>query len=182
MNDDALTRLEQRIFKLEAANRRWKHFAACSVIVFACVGLMAAQRDKAIKADQIETQRIIVRDARGRELITLGMIDEKFPGMRLKLPGSETSASFFTGADHATLALMDHNGASSITLNSGTAKSRARPLHRPSWPGPQGPTAIPGPVHERVPEPPCDSRPPADQRDCSIRGHSAGRHKRIRYE
>jgi hypothetical protein len=123
MNDDALTRLEQRIARLEVANRRWKRLAACSAIVLGCMGLMAAQRDKAIKADQIEARRIVVRDAEGREMITLGMIDQKFPGMRLQFPGTQAGASFFTAADHATLALMDQNGSSSITLNSGTAKS-----------------------------------------------------------
>ena len=30
MNDDACTRLEQRIARLELANRRWRRFAACS--------------------------------------------------------------------------------------------------------------------------------------------------------
>ena len=95
----------------------------CAAVAFGCLALTAAQREKTIKVDQIEAQRIIVRDAGGQELITLGMIDQKFPGLRLQLPGSRASASFFTGADHATLALMDHQGASSITLNSGTAKS-----------------------------------------------------------
>ena len=30
MNEDTCTRLEQRIAKLEVANRRWRRFAACS--------------------------------------------------------------------------------------------------------------------------------------------------------
>ena len=123
MNDDALTRLELRIAELEVANRKWRRLAGCSAIVLACIGLMAAQKDKSIKADQIETQRIVVRDAEGHELITLGMIDKKFAGMRMQSPGRRASASFCTSADHATLALTDQNGASSITLNSGTAQN-----------------------------------------------------------
>jgi hypothetical protein len=122
MNDDAMTRLEQRIAKLEVANRRWRRFAALSAIGLAGLGLLGAQKVNNIKADQIEAQRIIVRDPAGAELITLGKID-KYPGMRLRYPGSGASASFFTGADHATLAIMDNNGSSSITINGGGANN-----------------------------------------------------------
>jgi hypothetical protein len=123
MNDDALIRLQQRIAKLESAHRTWRRFAACSAISLACLGLMAAQKANNIKADQIEAQRIVIRDASGKEMIILGMIDNKYPGMRLHAPGGQSGASFFTSADHATIALMDNNGASSITLNSGGAST-----------------------------------------------------------
>jgi hypothetical protein len=122
MNDDALNRLEQRIAKLEAANRRWSRLAACSAIFLTCIGLMAAQSNNVIEADRIEAQRILAKDAEGFDLITLRRIDN-YPGMRLQFPASRASATFFTSADHATLALMDQNGASSIILNSGTAQS-----------------------------------------------------------
>lgn len=122
MNDDALTRLECRIAKLETSIRRWKRFGACSVAVFACLGLMAAQRSNVFKTSQIEAQRIIIRDAEGHELITLGMLEKKYPGMEIKSLGSAAHAMFFTSNDHVTLALSDYNGASSITLNSGTAQ------------------------------------------------------------
>ncbi len=122
MNDNALTRLEQRIAKLELANRRWRRFAACSAIGLACLGVMGAQKVDVLKADQIEARRIIVRDAAGHELIILGMIDN-YPGMRVQYPGSGSKATYLTGADHSTIALSDQNGSSSITINSGGAKS-----------------------------------------------------------
>ena len=124
MNDDACTRLEQRIARLELANRRWRRLAACAAVAgLACLGVMGAQRDNVIKATQIEAQRIIVRDTNGKELVTLGKIFDNYAGMQVHYPGSRSGASFYVGADHATIALMDNNGASSITLNSGGAKS-----------------------------------------------------------
>jgi hypothetical protein len=93
------------------------------MIGLAGLGVMGAQRSKDMKVDQIEAQRITIRDAAGAEMITLGKIDKKNPGMRLTYPGSRSSASFFTSDDHATLALMDNTGSSSITLNSGGASS-----------------------------------------------------------
>jgi hypothetical protein len=123
MKDDALTYLERRIAKLEVANRRWRRLAAFSAIGLACLGAMGAQRDKVIKADQIEARRMIVRDAAGQEVIILGMIDN-YPGMRLQYPGTGSKATYFTGADHSTIALSDQNGSSSITINSGGAKSQ----------------------------------------------------------
>ena len=42
--------------------------------------------------------------------------------MQVQYPGSKSNAPFYVGADHATMALMDNNGASSITLNSGGAE------------------------------------------------------------
>ncbi len=128
MNDELLARLEQRIARLEVANRRWRRLAACAAVVVTCAVLMAAQkqqkqkRGNIIKADQIEAQTIIVRDDAGKELITLGKIDN-YPGMRIQFPGSDAHASFFASADHATLALSDNNGASSVTINSGGANS-----------------------------------------------------------
>ena len=41
MNDDACTRLEKRIAKLELANRRWRRFAACSAVGLVCLGAWA---------------------------------------------------------------------------------------------------------------------------------------------
>ncbi len=124
MSDDAMTRLEQRIARLEIVNRRWRRFGACTALVLACLGLMAAQRSNVLKADQIEARRIVIRDAKGHEVVILGMIDNKFPGMRLQYPDTGSNAMYFTSADHSTIALMDQNGASSITLNSGTAKAQ----------------------------------------------------------
>lgn len=123
MNDEAMTRLEQRITSLEIANRRWRRAAACSAVVLACVGLMAAQKNNVTKAEQIEAQRIVIRDAAGQELMTLGKVDN-YPGIRLRYPGSPVNAMWFASADHATFALMDNNGASSITLNSGGASTQ----------------------------------------------------------
>lgn len=122
MNNDAMTRLEQRIARLELANRRWRRFAACSAISLAGLGMMGAQKGNSIKADLIEAQRIIIRDPAGAELITLGKLD-KYPGMRLRYPGSRVNATFSTGDDHATLAISDNNGASSITINGGGANN-----------------------------------------------------------
>jgi hypothetical protein len=142
MNDDALTRLEQRIARLEVANCRWRRLAACSAVVLVCAGLMAAQkqqkqkRGNIIKADQIEAQTIIVRDDAGKELITLGKIDN-YPGMRIQFPGSRVLASFFTSADHATLALSDNNGSSSVTVNSGGAETNPDLSMVKISPGPQ---------------------------------------------
>jgi hypothetical protein len=123
MNDDACNRLEQRIAKLELANRWWRRLAACAVIGVGCLGVMGAQKENVIKATQIEAQRIVVRDSSGKELVTLGKIFENYAGMKVQYPGGRSSASFYVGDDHATIALMDNNGASSITLNSGGAKS-----------------------------------------------------------
>jgi hypothetical protein len=123
MNDHACTRLEQRIARLERANRRWSRFAACAVVGLGCLGVMGAQRENVIKATQIEAQRIIIRDTKGKEMVTLGMIFDKFPGMRVQYPGGPCNANFFVSADHSTVALSDNNGSSSITLNSGGAKS-----------------------------------------------------------
>jgi hypothetical protein len=123
MNDHAMTRLEQRIAGLELANRRWRRLAAGSAIGLACLGVMGAQGSKVMKADQIEAQRVIVRDPAGHQLITLGMVDN-YPAMRFQYPGSGSRATYFTGADHSTIALMDNNGASSITINSGGAQSQ----------------------------------------------------------
>lgn len=124
MNDDAMTRLEQRIARLELANRRWRRLAACSVLILACVGMMAAQRGgNNISADQVEARKIVVRDDAGREMIILGMLDKKYPGMRIQTPGTMVNTMFFTSSDHATLAMMDNNGASSLSLNSGGATS-----------------------------------------------------------
>jgi hypothetical protein len=127
MNDDACTRLEKRIAKLELANRWWRRFAARSAAGLVCLGVMGAQKsgvqkNNVIKATQIEAQRIIIRDAAGKELITLGKVFEKFAGMQVQHPGSRSNALFYVGADHATMALMDNNGASSITLNSSGAE------------------------------------------------------------
>ena len=123
MDNEVCTRLEQRIARLEVANRRWRRFAACSAIVLACLGVMGAQKENVIKATQIEAQRIVVRDSTGKELVTLGKVFENYAGMQVQYPGGRSNASFYVGADHATIALMDNNGASSITLNSGGAKS-----------------------------------------------------------
>ncbi len=124
MNDDTCTRLEQRIAKLELANRRWRRFAACAAAMgLVCLGVMGAQKEKVIKATQIEAQRIIIRDSAGNELVTLGKIFDKYAGMQVQHPGSRSNATFYVGDDHATLGLFDNNGASSITLNSGGAKS-----------------------------------------------------------
>ena len=71
--NDACNRLEQRIAKLELANRRWRRFAACAVVGLGCLGVMGAQKDNVIKATQIEAQRIVIRDTKGKEMITLGM-------------------------------------------------------------------------------------------------------------
>lgn len=122
--NDACTCLEERIAKLEVANRRWRRFAACSAVVLACLGVMGAQKDNVIKATQIEAQRIVVRDKAGKELVTLGKLFENSAGMQVQYPGGRSNAAFYVGADHATLALMDNNGASSITLNSGGAQSK----------------------------------------------------------
>ena len=84
---------------------------------------MGAQKDTVIKATQIEAQRIIIRDTKGKEMVTLGMIFDKFPGMQVQYPGSKCNANFYLSADHSTIALMDNNGASSITLNSGGANN-----------------------------------------------------------
>jgi hypothetical protein len=123
MTDNACIRLEQRIARLERANRRWRRLAACAVVGLGCLGVMGAQRDNVIKATQIEAQRIVVRDKAGNELIILGMIDN-YPSMRVQNPGSRTHATLFAGADHSTFAMMDNNGSSSITLNSGGVKSK----------------------------------------------------------
>ncbi len=122
MNDDACTRLEQRIAKLELANRWWRRFAACSAAGLVCLGVIGAQKDNVIKATQIEAQRIVIRDTNGKELVTLGKVFENYAGMQVQHPGSKSNALFYVGADHATMALMDNNGASSITLNSGGAE------------------------------------------------------------
>jgi hypothetical protein len=84
---------------------------------------MGAQKDNVIKATQIEAQRIIVRDPNGKELVTLGKLFDNYAGMQVQYSGGRSNATFYAGADHATIALMDNNGASSITLNSGGAKS-----------------------------------------------------------
>ncbi len=123
MTDDACTRLEQRIARLEVANRRWRRLAASAVVGLGCLGVMGAQRDNVIKATQIEAQRIVVRDKAGKELIILGMIDNN-PSIRVQNPGSGANATLFSAADHATFAMMDYNGSSSITLNSGGVKSK----------------------------------------------------------
>jgi hypothetical protein len=123
MNNEVCTRFEQRLARLELANRRWKRVAACALVGLACLGVMGAQKENVIKATQIEAQRIIIRDPKGKEMITLGMIFDKFPGMQVKYPGSACNANFYVSADHSTMALLDNNGASSITLNSGGAKS-----------------------------------------------------------
>ena len=94
-----------------------------AAIGLACLGVMGAQKENVIKATQIEAQRIIVRDTNGKELVTLGKIFDKYPGMQVQYPGSQCNANFYVGADHSTVSLMDNNGASSITLNSGGAKS-----------------------------------------------------------
>ena len=57
-------RLELRIVRLELANRRWRRLAACSAVVVACAGLMAAQRADITKADQIEAKRIVLSEIR----------------------------------------------------------------------------------------------------------------------
>lgn len=118
MNDDAMTRLEQRIARLELSNRRWRGLAAGSMIGLACLGLMGAQRGNVTKFDQIEARRIVVRDPAGHEVVTLGMI-EKYPGLRVKSPSSGANATLFTTGDHMTFALSDNNGSSSITINGG---------------------------------------------------------------
>jgi hypothetical protein len=123
MNDDACNRLEQRIARLELANRRWRRVAACAVVGLGCLGVMGAQKDNVIKATQIEAQRIIVRDETGKELITLGKLFKNYAGMQVQYPGGRSNASFYVGDDHATIALMDNKGATSITINSGGAES-----------------------------------------------------------
>jgi hypothetical protein len=123
MNDDISNRLERRIARLERANRRWRRLAACALVGLGCLGVMGAQRENVIKATQVEAQRIVVRDKAGKELIILGMIDN-YPSIRVQYPGSGTHATLFAGADHSTFAMMDYNGASSITLNSGGVKSK----------------------------------------------------------
>ncbi len=84
MNDDVTTRLEQRIAKLEVANRRWMRFAVCAAIGLAGLGMMGAQKTNNIKADQIEAQRIIVRDPRRRT---------DHPGEGRQLPGDADTVS-----------------------------------------------------------------------------------------
>lgn len=121
MTDNPIANLEQRLAKLEVANRRWRRLATASAITFASLGLMAAQKSNVMKADQIEAKQLIIRDAGGREIITLGTIDKKFTGMRVQSRETKANAMFYVG-DHATLALSDQNGSSSVTLNSGTAE------------------------------------------------------------
>ncbi len=123
MNDDVMTRLERRIAGLESANRWWRRSAACAAIGLTCLGVMGAQKSNTTRADQIEARRIVIRDPAGHEVITLGMIDNS-PGMRIQYPGSSSHATYFTGADHSTIALTDQNGSSSVTINSGGAKSQ----------------------------------------------------------
>ena len=149
MNDDTCTRLEQRIARLEIANRRWRRFATCAVVGLGCLGVMGAQKENVIKATQIEAQRIVVRDAKGKELVTLGKIFDNYAGMQVQYPGSRSNASFYVGADHATISLMDNNGASSITLNSGGAKSAPDLSIVKVGPGTRGPADVPGPVTGR---------------------------------
>ena len=64
------------------------------------------------------------------------MIDNS-PGIRIRYPGSRSQASYFTTADHSTIALLDQNGSSSVTINSGGAKNQPDISLVKVGPGPQ---------------------------------------------